>query len=239
MIGLLVNEDVLDFIPPRHYAAYIFGIMPSIYDWVVNIAARTPIPDGASGAEYNTNLTGFSSWFGVLAFKRGSLLISMFWTAILVKTIDRKWTQVALWCTVAAVFSSLGVIHVPEAGVSQFTDSSWEQCDDVDECWQHAEQWTFMTAYLMMGATSLVVNAAKRCDSAIQDEIDDNSRPPFHDWFDNAAVPTEFVANVDRANVRSYLPSLRDIQRYQHSALQDEETMPTATATRSNHAEPP
>jgi AGZA family xanthine/uracil permease-like MFS transporter len=237
MLGLLVNEDVLDFIPPRHYAAYIFGIMPSIYDWAVDIAARTPIPDGASG-EYNTNLTGSSSWFGVLAFKRGSLFISMVWTAIVVKTIDRKWTQVALWCTVAAVFSCLGVIHVPEAGFANFTDSSWEQCDaSTEECWQHGEQWTFMTAYLMMGATSLVVNAAKRFDPAIQDEIDDNSRPPFHDWFDKAAVPTEFVANEDRANVRSYLPSLRDIQRYQHSALQDETTQ--TTTTRSNEPEQP
>lgn len=31
-VGLQINEEALNFMPSRHYPAYIIGIFPSIYD---------------------------------------------------------------------------------------------------------------------------------------------------------------------------------------------------------------
>ncbi|CAN0269832.1 unnamed protein product [Phaeothamnion confervicola] len=33
-VGLMMCEETLNFIPARHYAAFIVGVFPSIYDWV-------------------------------------------------------------------------------------------------------------------------------------------------------------------------------------------------------------
>jgi len=88
-VGLMINEEALNFIPNRHYSAYLIGILPSIYDWVVNISARSPLTDDGL---FNTNFpTGSFGWIGVLAWKRGALLVSMVWVAIIVMVLDRKW----------------------------------------------------------------------------------------------------------------------------------------------------
>lgn len=75
--GLMVNEEALNFMPSRHYSAYILGLFPSIYDWVVNVSNRSPIQDLETGG--NINLTGLWQWYGVLAWKRGALLVSFVW----------------------------------------------------------------------------------------------------------------------------------------------------------------
>lgn len=50
---------------------------------------------------------------GILGLKRGAILVSLCWVAILVHIIDRKWWQAAAWCIMSAVFSIFGIIHVP------------------------------------------------------------------------------------------------------------------------------
>jgi hypothetical protein len=80
-----------------------------------------------------------------------------------------------------------------------------------------------MVAYLMLAATSFVINLAKHFDPTIQDEIEDNSRPPFEDWFANASVASDcHPDSTNRAMSRSYLPTLREIQQYQRSAIESE-----------------
>jgi hypothetical protein len=223
LIGLYVNEDVLDFLAPRYFAAYVIGIIPSICDWVVTVSGRTPIQDSdPDGNGYNTQLLGTSSnWFGILALKRGSLLISLFWTAVVVKTIDRKWLQVSLWSLTASLFALFGLIHSPRAGFKYLNQTHWQQCNaTTDECWENADQWMFPTAYIMLAVTSLIVHFCKRYDSAIQDEIDDDySAMAFDDWFANADKQT-FVAEDNRSQSRSYLPAIREIQQFQRNALE-------------------
>lgn len=73
----MINEEALNFMPARHYSAYVVGLFPSIYDWVVNVSNMSPIQDFETGG--NINLTGLPQWFGVLAWKRGALLVSFVW----------------------------------------------------------------------------------------------------------------------------------------------------------------
>lgn len=223
LVGLYVNEDVLDLLAPRHFAAYILGILPSICDWAVTVSGKTPVQDiDPDGNGYNTQLLGSSSnWYGLLALKHGSLLISFFWTAIVVKTIDRKWRQVTVWSLTAALFSLFGLIHSPQAGFAYLNQTHWEQCDATSNlCWIYSDQWMFVAAYIMIAATSLLVHCLKRCDSTIRDEIDDNhSTMAFENWFADASKPT-FAAEDKRCQSRSYLPAIREIQQFQREALQ-------------------
>ena len=78
---MMINEEALNFMPSRHYAAYIIGLFPSIYDWTVNVADLSPLQSQENGG--NLNLTPFSQWFGILAWKRGSLLVFFVWVPCL------------------------------------------------------------------------------------------------------------------------------------------------------------
>lgn len=51
-VGLQINEECLNFLPARHYPAYLIGLFPSIYDWVTNISATNPLQDETF--QYNT-----------------------------------------------------------------------------------------------------------------------------------------------------------------------------------------
>jgi AGZA family xanthine/uracil permease-like MFS transporter len=110
-VGLMINEEALNFMPARHYSAYVIGLFPSVFDWVVNVAGRSPIESTEGG--YNTSLTGLSQWFGVLAWKRGALLVSFVWVAMLCFVIDRKWKTATIWALIGSLFAVFGIIHVP------------------------------------------------------------------------------------------------------------------------------
>ncbi|CAB9503591.1 Inherit from COG: Xanthine uracil vitamin C permease [Seminavis robusta] len=204
-VGLAVNEEALNFIPSRHYAAYVVGLFPSIYDWVVNVANRSPIQDEFGG---NINVTGLDSWFGVLAWKRGALLVSFVWVAMLVKVIDRHWSMAAVWSLIGAGFALFGIIHVPEAGFNTFSEPTWEQCSTVTsctgeeelevctssvECWDHGEQWMFTVGYAMLAATFAILYFAQKYgnDPTLKPPIvDEETNQAFADWFADAAVDT-------------------------------------------------
>jgi hypothetical protein len=185
-VGLMVNQEALDFMPSRHYVAYIIGMFPSIYDWVTNVSDRAPLTDDGT---YNTNTPGTAGWVGVLAWKRGALLVSMLWVAILVNVIDRQWKLATIWAVVASLFSLVGIIHMPVAGFDTFGDPVWEQCSlsgDEVNCWDYGVQWMFFVAYMMMGATFLLIGVASKFDETIGPPIDDETRHAFDDWFKDA-----------------------------------------------------
>eukprot|EP00977_Amphora_coffeiformis_P025298 scaffold19220_cov180-Amphora_coffeaeformis.AAC.3 len=189
-VGLAVNEEALNCIPPRHYAAYIIGLFPSIYDWVVNIAGLSPIQGDTGG---NIKLPGLNNWFGVLAWKRGALLVSFVWVAILVMVIDRKWTMASVWALIGAGFALFGINHVPEAGFENFTDPVWEQCTSFDDCWDHAKQYAFFGSYLMLAATFALIELARKYSgdpTLLPPHEDENDDMGFSDWFAEAAIDT-------------------------------------------------
>ena len=147
-VGLMVCEEALNFMPSRHYSAFIIGLLPSIYDWCVNATGTSPLSsfDGTYNTVYPAGLDGF---IGILAWKRGSLLVSMVWTAMLVMVLDRKWPLATAWATFGGLLALFGVIHVPRAGFKTFDEPVFEQCslvtpsegDPFVSCWEYAEQW--------------------------------------------------------------------------------------------------
>ena len=84
-----------DAIGPVHTFRAIFAEL-----FVVSWSSQTTVCD------YRPNR-------GILGFKRGAILVSLCWVAILVNIIDRKWWQAAVWALISATFSAIGLIHVP------------------------------------------------------------------------------------------------------------------------------
>ena len=139
----------------------------------------------------NSNLTGLDQWFGVLAWKRGALLISFVWVAMLVMVIDRQWKKATFWSMVGAFFSLFGIIHSPEAGFKNFSQPVWEQCSEYpSSCWEHGQQWMFFVSYLMMGSTFMLIELSRATgfDSSLLPPIEDTSQEEFSDWFHDAAI---------------------------------------------------
>ena len=80
------------------------GLFPSIFDWVVNVANRSPLGNEADG---NTNFPGGDGWFGILAWKRGALLVSFVWVAILVRfTFHMRMSSCCVHSSLTRVSSS-------------------------------------------------------------------------------------------------------------------------------------
>jgi AGZA family xanthine/uracil permease-like MFS transporter len=165
----MINEEALNFIPSRHYSAYIIGLFPSVYDWVTNVSGRAPLTDDGT---FNTNSPGTSGWIGVLAWKRGALLVSLLWVAMLVNVLDRQWRLATIWALVAAVFAVFGIIHVPEAGFDNFHSPTWEQCFGPGNCWDFAEQWMFFVAYCCLAATFGILIYVQKFDGSMEEAID-------------------------------------------------------------------
>lgn len=180
-------------LPGLHY-----GFVPSVYDWVTNVADRAPLTDDGT---FNTNTPGTPGWIGVLAWKRGALLVSMLWVAMLVQVIDRQWKLAVIWAILSSLFAVFGIIHVPTAGLKNFSDPFWEQCT-ADGCWEFAEQWMFFVAYLILAATFALIGLVSKVDDSIDDPIDDESRHAFDDWFKDANVDTSISRRTKAMSVQ-------------------------------------
>lgn len=182
--------------PQRHYAAYIIGLFPSIYDWAVNVSGRSP-QQALDGFYSTTYPAGNDGFVGVLAWKRGSLLVSMIWVAMIVMVLDRKWVTATIWALVGAFFALFGIIHVPQAGFEFFNSPTYEQCwvreDGEASCWDYAEQWMFFVAYIIMAAHFAIIEVARRYtkDDTLLESLDDPSAHAFDDWFADAAKTQE------------------------------------------------
>ena len=133
---------------------------------------------------------------GVLAWKRGALLVSFVWVAMLVMAIDRHWSLAAVWAMIGAAFALVGLIHVPEAGFDTFSEPVWEQCASTDDCWEYGEQWMFFVAYLMLAATFGLIGLARKYggdSTLLPPVIDEESDQGFSDWFADAGVDTSKI----------------------------------------------
>lgn len=228
-----VPSQTLTFMPPRHYAAYVIGIFPSIYDWCVNVSQRSPLlaQDGFYSTTYPV---GSDAFVGVLAWKRGSLLVSMLWVAMIVMVLDRKWVTATIWALISAFFAVVGIIHVPKAGFDEFSTPTYEQCykataDAAPECWDFAEQWMFFVAYLILAAHFAAIEVARRFlkDDMLDDVIDDPSSHAFDDWFAHAATTKEdFDASKHMAmSIRNGTATAADISAHEESLRNKEKDL--------------
>lgn len=239
-VGLQICEEALNFMPSRHYSAFVVGLFPSVYDWVTNISDRPPLLGDTGDGSFNTNTPGTSAWVGVLAWKRGSLLVSMVWVAMIVNVIDRQWKIATIWAVVAALFALVGLIHVPEAGFSSMNTPFWEQCPSGDTCWNFAYQWMFVVAYTMMAGTFLIIMFAAKYDDKIGEPIDDESRHAFDDWFkdqytfvdaegnyrdsrDNSIVKNPHEKGLDATKEGSEEEVAPEVEKIEESPMEEED----------------
>ncbi|MGK3744984.1 MAG: hypothetical protein ACI90V_011845 [Bacillariaceae sp.] len=135
---------------------------------------------------YDGLSVGTPAWMGILAWKNGSLLVSLLWTSMIVNVIDRQWKSAAIWAIVSSLFAVTGVIHSFSAGFGNFSSPAWQMCFGTDLCWTYTEQWMQFTAYIMMAATFVILYFVSQMDDSIEDAIDDESRHAFDDWFQDA-----------------------------------------------------
>jgi hypothetical protein len=178
--------------PSRHYSAYILGIFPSIYDWAINVSRRSPAP--AEDFSYSvTYPVGNDGFIGVLAWKNGSLLVSMVWVAMLVMILDRKWVGATVWAIIGSLFALFGIIHVPQAGFKTFNEPTYSQCwvtavGEAPTCWEHAEQWMFFVGYIILAVHFAIIEICRRyMDKSLEGILDDRTSHAFDDWFADAS----------------------------------------------------
>ncbi len=125
---------------------------------------------------------------------------------MLVNVLDRQWKLATIWAIIASLFAVFGIIHVPEAGFSNFSSPFWEQCnpgsDGLASCWDFAEQWMFFLSYLVLAGTFALIGVMAKFDESMEAPIDDESRHAFDDWFKEA--------NLDTTQHRSKRMSVED-----------------------------
>jgi hypothetical protein len=137
----------------------------------------------------------------------------------------------AVWAGIGAGFALFGIIHVPEAGFDTFTDPVWEQCSSADDCWDQAQQYQFFIAYLMLGGTFALIEAARTFTGdekllpAHHDESDDMG---FGDWFAEAGVDTRKThwqdsVHGEHAHADADPDSTAEVEKGRKEASEDEE----------------
>jgi hypothetical protein len=111
-------------IAERHHAAIFFGLFFGVMDYIFTQFQ----PDPALN-------------IGPYAMSRGSALSSMVWCGIIVYTVDRRWARAAIFCTIAAFFAGMGIIHQSQA-VDDFRDGDYAKSTSPFE---------FMMGYFSLG----------------------------------------------------------------------------------------
>lgn len=163
-VGLIIGADTLEITPKRHYAAFLFGLVPLVTQWgdTTVSSSISSAYDEAYGSYFssidatyhiaeklnltlqtiswddivNKHLAGFN-YIGTRNLGLGGLLESIFLTAIMIFLIDRRFLKAGAWSVVAALLSFIGLINSPKIG--------WlVQQDDVG--------WKFSVAYLSCAA---------------------------------------------------------------------------------------
>ncbi|CAF1316945.1 unnamed protein product [Rotaria sp. Silwood1] len=189
-IGLFICAETLAITPPRHYPAFLLGLMPTIAEW-----SRTTIINGVSSAyssftipnvSFTENITSHITEFsyrGLSNFAGGSLLQCIFITVIMIYMIDRKFIRATIWSLLAGILSFFGLIHASNVGILyRATDDGWR----------------FTVAYAMLAFVFILFEIAQR-QGWIQEpetEPDDLSSKEWAEWNKNriaAQTPIEIV----------------------------------------------
>jgi AGZA family xanthine/uracil permease-like MFS transporter len=111
-IGLIITAQAYQEVPKAHALAVAIGFIPTLAQWgewvletTLGKAGGLAVKDVA--ASFNPDLF----IYGMLALAQGFLFVSIFFSAILARIIDRNWLAAAVWCLIAAACSACGVIH--------------------------------------------------------------------------------------------------------------------------------
>ena len=112
-IGLIITAQAFQEVPKAHAPAVAIGFIPSLAAWGV-LLVQTTLQKAAPGYSFQQAAANFSPqifFTGMLSLAQGFILISIFFSAIVAKVIDRQWRAAAIWCLVASAASACGIIH--------------------------------------------------------------------------------------------------------------------------------
>ncbi len=111
-IGIVITAQAFQVSPQSHAPAVAVGLFPSVAAWGYLMISNTAIGAGKSLEEL---LPGFQAagfpFEGMIALNQGFILTCMIWAAVTVALIDRKFYSASIWMAIAAVLSSVGIIH--------------------------------------------------------------------------------------------------------------------------------
>jgi len=112
-IGLIITAQAFQEVPKAHAPAVAIGFIPSLASWVILLISTT-LQKAAPGYTLQEAAAKFSPEIflnGILCLAQGFMFISIFFSAIMAKVIDRQWRAAAIWCLIASAFSATGIIH--------------------------------------------------------------------------------------------------------------------------------
>jgi AGZA family xanthine/uracil permease-like MFS transporter len=112
-IGLIITAQAFQEVPKAHAPAVAIGFIPSLAAWGV-LLIQTTLLKAAPGYSFQQASANFSPdifFTGMLSLAQGFMYISIFFSSIIAKVIDRQWRAAALWCLLASVASACGFIH--------------------------------------------------------------------------------------------------------------------------------
>jgi AGZA family xanthine/uracil permease-like MFS transporter len=118
-IGIVMVAQAFEATPRNHAPAVAVGLLPGIAGWGVFMlkqgvrAAGSGIPGGApTGPELEAAITRLDiSAHGAFAIEQGSIFTAMIFAATVVAIIDRHFRKAAIWMSVGALLSWLGLLH--------------------------------------------------------------------------------------------------------------------------------
>ncbi len=112
-IGLIITAQAFQETPKAHAPAVAIGFIPSLAAWGV-LLIQTALGKAAPGYSLQQAAAGFSPELflnGMLSLAQGFILISILFSAIVAKVVDRQWRAAAVWCLIGAAASACGIIH--------------------------------------------------------------------------------------------------------------------------------
>jgi hypothetical protein len=153
----------------------------TIVNGVSNAYSNFTLPDVKFSPNVTSTISAFS-YRGLVNFAGGSLLQSVFITAIFMYMIDRKFLRATIWSLLAGFFSLFGLINSNTVGVLiKHTDDGWR----------------FTVAYTMLAVffLSLEIVQRKHWIKGQETEPDDLSSVEWAEWKRQQALeestPTE------------------------------------------------
>lgn len=118
-IALVISAQAFQATPRAHAPAVIVGILPGIAAWGAMLlkaglrAGGVGVPGGDPfGPGLIDSLKGTDIFLhGLFALEQGFVLTAMFWSALTVAIIERRFVTAAGWSGAAALCSAVGLMH--------------------------------------------------------------------------------------------------------------------------------
>lgn len=144
-IGLVIAAQAFSATPRAHAPAVVLGMLPGVAAWgALMIKAGLRAGDTPMSPALVPAFVRADVWVdGAFALEQGFIFTAMLLAAATVAVIERRFTQAAAWCLVAAALSLAGLMH----------SYAWTPADTVLSL---APAWPFVTAYALMAAVFLL-----------------------------------------------------------------------------------